>query len=117
MHLILRLDKKGVIHFCALQDANRLNLPFDLEPYQSEEDYQTLIFYSKGEIYTASDAFIEAGKRMGGIYKMAYVFKVIPKVLRDKLYYFIAKNRYRWFGKHDACPMVPKKWRERFLEP
>jgi hypothetical protein len=45
------------------------------------------------------------------------VLAALPRPLRDAGYDFVARNRYRWFGKKDACPMPRAEWTARFLQP
>jgi predicted DCC family thiol-disulfide oxidoreductase YuxK len=46
---------------------------------------------------------------------LAFAAILIPRHVRDAVYRWIASNRYRWFGKQDACPIPPPGLRERFL--
>jgi len=40
------------------------------------------------------------------MYKLLFVFKIIPLGLRDNIYDWIAANRYKWFGKTDHCTVI-----------
>lgn len=65
--------------------------------------------------YFESDAALRAIAALGGGWRLVGVFRIVPRVLRDTVYRFVARNRYRWFGKLDACPLPPSEWRERFI--
>ena len=63
-----------------------------------------------------SDAALAIASRMSFPWPMFGVFRVLPRGLRDALYRFVARNRYRWFGRAEAC-MVPRaELQERFLD-
>jgi predicted DCC family thiol-disulfide oxidoreductase YuxK len=70
-----------------------------------------------GRVYSRSDGMLVAGHALGGIWALlAKVFGILPRSLRDKLYDWIAANRYRWFGKKDACSLPSGAVRERLLD-
>ena len=70
------------------------------------EELDTIMFFSKNKIYTHSDAALEISKALDGWYQYLYIFRFIPKFFRDIIYKFIAKHRYKIFGKKETC-MIP----------
>ena len=58
---------------------------------------------------------LEIARRLGGAWKVFYGLKVLPRPLRDGIYDWIARNRYRWFGRTDTCPAPDRDFRDRFL--
>ena len=52
---------------------------------------------------------------IGGAWWLVSVLRVVPRFLRDPVYDFVARHRYRWFGKYDQCPLPPPELRARFL--
>jgi predicted DCC family thiol-disulfide oxidoreductase YuxK len=62
-----------------------------------------------------SDAAIEVVSRFGGVWKVVTIFRLIPRVARDWIYSTIARNRYRWFGRTDACMIPTSDVKARFL--
>lgn len=76
----------------------------------------SVILIEKEKVYTQSSAAISICKHLGGGWKLFYGLLVIPKFIRDFLYNFIARNRYRWFGKKESCMVPTPDIRERFLE-
>lgn len=66
-------------------------------------------------VFFSSDAILTAVSQLGGLWKLASILRLIPKFIRDGIYNFIARNRYRWFGKYDACPLPPPEHRNRFV--
>lgn len=70
-----------------------------------------------GEVLVRSDAAVHLLKRLGGLWRIGgTLFGVLPRVVRDGMYNFVARIRYRVFGrKKDACPIMPADLRSRFL--
>tara|TARA_Y100000991_G_C21903290_1_gene319073 strand:- start:179 stop:550 length:372 start_codon:yes stop_codon:yes gene_type:complete len=87
-----------------------------LDAFKSEDKQDSVILVHKGIKYNYSSAVIKSLILLGGIYKLAFLLFILPKSLRDFLYKIIAKNRYKWFGKHNTCPKLPEKWKKRFIE-
>jgi predicted DCC family thiol-disulfide oxidoreductase YuxK len=68
-----------------------------------------VILYEPGiSYYYKSDAALEIAKNLGGFWHFGTIFKIIPTAFRNYLYDYIAKNRYKWFGKNDNC-FVPNE--------
>ncbi len=69
-----------------------------------------------GTLLVRSNAFVHILRRLGGGWRiLAGIIAVIPRPLRDVVYDFIARIRYRVFGKrNDLCPIVPLDLRARF---
>jgi predicted DCC family thiol-disulfide oxidoreductase YuxK len=63
----------------------------------------SLILYYNGTYFTKSDAALRIAKLMKGMWPLLYGFIIMPRFLRDAVYDFIARNRYKWFGKNDVC--------------
>lgn len=75
-----------------------------------------VVLTSAGALLVRSEAFIHILRRIGGSWELlAGVIDVIPRPLRDAVYDFVARVRYRVFGKRDElCPIVPPDLRARF---
>ena len=65
--------------------------------------------------YTKSDAALRIAQDFGGLWKVMAIFGWIPKSLRDAIYDLVARNRYKWFGKKDACMIPTPELRAKFL--
>lgn len=68
-------------------------------------DPASWLYLEDGQPYTSLDAMIRVGRRLGGRWKLLAVLRLLPRSLRDRLYYFVARNRYRLFGRADLCSM------------
>jgi len=67
-------------------------------------------------VFVRSDAALKVFAYLGGFWKIFLAAYVIPKPLRDYFYDLFARNRYRVFGKYDACMLPPPEVRSRFLD-
>ena len=66
-------------------------------------------------VHLKSEAILLILDSLGGVWWVLSWFRVLPKGILDWIYDLIARNRYRWFGKYDACPVPPPVIRSRFL--
>jgi predicted DCC family thiol-disulfide oxidoreductase YuxK len=66
-------------------------------------------------VYTRSEGALKVLVQLKG-WKWATVFLAVPKFIRDAVYNFIAKNRYKWFGKKDECWLPTPDLKARFLD-
>ncbi len=75
----------------------------------------SIILIENGLIYEKSTAALKISKHLYNGYQLLYIFIILPKVIRDWVYNYIAKNRYNWFGKKDTCMIPSEKIKNRFL--
>lgn len=113
IRILITLDKKEKFLLAPLQGKNGKILQKKFSKKLHEVD--SVIFYNK-QVYTKSSAVINILSELGGIYKLAYIFNIIPSFISDSIYDYIARNRFQWFGKLDKCPMPEKKNISRFLD-
>jgi len=78
-------------------------------------ELKTIIYQEGNKIYTESNGVIHALSAIGGMYKLVLVFKIIPPFIRNSIYSFISKNRYRWFGKKAVCRIPTPEERSKIL--
>lgn len=76
----------------------------------------TVVLEIDGHVYTKSTAALHIARGLDGPWKLAYVCVLVPRPIRDAVYTFIAKRRYRWFGRQDTCMVPTADIRSRFLE-
>ncbi len=108
---LLGEDRNTSLRFASLQGETAK----EKLPAPDLEKIETIIYYSDNQVYKQSDAVIQIMNSLGGVWKIGIVFKIIPKFIRDGLYSYVAKNRYKWFGEKDTCRMPTQEERERFL--
>ena len=113
INFVIDRDKKGVFKFAALQSDIGQEI---LKKYGLKQtNFDSIILEKEGKIYQKSDAALEIVRNMDGLWKVFYIFKIIPSFLRNPVYNLIAKNRYRIFGRTDACRIPTPKLKARFL--
>ena len=100
VQIVSVIDKKDSIYFTRLsgKTANYI-----LSNNKSLVDVDSIIFYLNGNIYIKSDAVIRISKSLGFPYNMMSIFKIFPRSMRDIFYDFVARNRYKFFGKANKC--------------
>ncbi|HQV74220.1 MAG TPA: DCC1-like thiol-disulfide oxidoreductase family protein [Flavobacteriales bacterium] len=108
---LLIWDKDHTLRFSPLQGdtAGRI-LPAPLR-----QDLGTVVLAVDDQIHTRSSAALRTLMLLGGGWKLAAVFLLVPPFLRNAVYDLIARNRYQWFGKHDACRIPSHEERSLFL--
>ena len=110
---VIRNDKRGYFRLAPLQSeaGERLQAEYGFDPRQHE----TFILIENGKPYDRSTAALRMVRKLGGLYPLAYAFIVVPRPVRDLVYTWIARRRYRWFGRRDECMIPSPEVRERFL--
>ena len=113
VQFIIRHDQAGIFYFASLQSdiGREICQSRGLDPAAVE----TFMLISGGRMLVRSDAAIEVVSRFGGAWKFVTIFRLIPRVARDGIYSTIARNRYRWFGRTEACMIPTAEIKERFL--
>ena len=113
VNLILDKDSTGTIRFTANQDeaGKQILSHFNIKV----EEANTVFFLENGFIYDRSTAALRISRLMKFPWFLFYGFIIFPSFLRDPVYNFIAKNRYKWFGKQEACRIPTKEEKSRFL--
>jgi predicted DCC family thiol-disulfide oxidoreductase YuxK len=107
----LKHDHQQIFHFAPLQgETAQARIP------QFSSDLNTVVLLDESGISTESDAIIKLLQGLGGPLRLAVIFKLVPKFLRDRMYRYVAKNRYRWFGAHESCRLPTKEERHRLLD-
>jgi predicted DCC family thiol-disulfide oxidoreductase YuxK len=82
----------------------------------SNADFSSFILLKNGKIYLKSTAALLVAKQLKGAVSWLYLFRVVPTFIRNGVYNIIAKNRYKWFGKQDACWLPTTELKARFLD-
>lgn len=113
MRFIVRHDPEGRIKFAPIQSP--LGREFYARHGLDPESPSAMLFLTPYGGFQASDAALEIAHILGGAWRLALLFKPLPRRLRDTVYDFIARNRYRWFGKDETCMMPTPELKERML--
>lgn len=110
---VLRRDRAGVFRFAPLQgNTARATLP---APAPDPSGWSVILRDEAG-VHERSDAVLRILARLGGVWTIASWARVVPRFARDAVYRFVARNRYRWFGKKETCRMPTPEERGRILD-
>jgi predicted DCC family thiol-disulfide oxidoreductase YuxK len=106
-------NKKRDLFYMSLQDerATELLAPHNFNP----STLSSVVFLSDGKIYTQSTAALMICKHLDGAWKAISLLLVIPTFIRDFLYNFVARHRYKWFGKTAVCFIPTPEMKRQFL--
>jgi predicted DCC family thiol-disulfide oxidoreductase YuxK len=113
VQIILKYDKKQYFYFASLQSdvAKEVLLQFPKEIIAMD----SIILWDKGTIYTESNAVLKIAHHLGGFWYLTQLMWIFPPFIRNRVYRFIARNRYSWFGKRDQCMIPDENLTSRFL--
>lgn len=112
VQFILKRDAKGYFQFASLQSEMGQSL---LKQYGVSPTLNSLVLIDQGKAYTQSTAALKIAKNLNGLWKLCYMAILIPTKLRNQAYNVLANNRYKWFGKKEACLLPTQEQRRRFL--
>lgn len=110
---VLKNDTKAKFSFASIQSAFTAEF-FEVNGFQNNAD--TIILFYKGKFYTKSTAALMVAFHLKFPYPLFTFFRIFPSFLRDPIYDFIARNRYKWFGKQESCMIPERQWKARFLD-
>jgi predicted DCC family thiol-disulfide oxidoreductase YuxK len=110
VQFVLKHDQRDKFMFSALQSE------FALKTLHKKSQFDSFILYDNGRFYEQSTAALRVLKILGGVWAIFYVLIIVPPFIRDRVYGFIAKNRYKWFGRYESCPMPDKSTKARFVD-
>jgi predicted DCC family thiol-disulfide oxidoreductase YuxK len=111
---VLRHDRRGLYKFAAMQTTTgrELLVKHGIDP----NDPSSFLLFEQGRGYTDTDAVVRVLRSFGGVWKIASaVLSFVPRFVRDPIYRWTARNRYRLFGRHDVCIVPSAQSADRFL--
>jgi len=113
VQFIIKRDPRGIYQFTSLQSEVGQKL---LKDHEVPVELDSFIYIEDEKIYFKSTAALKVFRNLKGLWKFLYIFIIVPRPLRDVVYGVIARNRYKWFGKRDACMIPSPEQRKRFLD-
>lgn len=113
VHFVLDRDR-GRFLFGSLQSSEAQ----DLLSVTGIADHglTSIVLIEGGKAYTESDAVLQIASQLPGPVRLLAAFRVIPAWIRDPVYRWVARNRYRWFGRRDTCRLPTPELAARFIE-
>lgn len=113
VQFIIKRDPVAHFHFASLQSdfGKRLKKQIHITG-----DLDSIVLIEGQKVYTKSTAALRIAKKLDGLWHLLFLLIIVPRPVRNVIYDFVAKNRYKWFGKKaDQCMLPPPEIRERFL--
>lgn len=113
VNFIIDRDKKDSFRFAALQSTTgqRILRQFGLKT----SNFDTFIMIDGNDCFSKSTAALKISKHLPGLWKILFVFIIVPEPIRDFIYDLIAKNRYKLFGKRDVCRIPTEEEQKKFV--
>lgn len=106
-------DARNIFRFASLQSdyAQEKLRSFQIEP----KDGDSFVLLEDGKVYQRSTAALRVARQLKGLWPLLYTFIIVPRFIRDGVYNYVAKNRYKWFGKKENCWVPTPELKEKFL--
>ena len=111
---VIKRDADGYYRVAALQSEVAQFL-LEESGYTGSKEISTVILVEDGRVFSHSDVGLKMVSRLGGLWPVLAIFQIIPKGIRDRIYNWVARNRYRWFGKQESCMIPTPDIQQRFL--
>ena len=113
VNFVIKRDTGNVFKFTPLQEKQGALL---LKTHAIDiQKLDSIVLIENGNVYTKSSAALRIAKKLSGPWPLFFVLLIIPSFIRDGVYDFIAKNRYKWFGKKEQCMIPTLGLKEKFL--
>lgn len=111
---VIRHDKKELFTFASFQSESGKKILSQFHITSNDPD--SFVFIQNNSVFHKSTAALKVARQLDGMVKIFYGFIIVPVVIRDMVYEFIAKNRYKWFGKSESCMIPSPSLKSRFLK-
>jgi len=113
VQFVIKRDKKNQFLFASLQsmEGKKILMENNVLP----DKLYSFILAEDGKIYDRSTAALRVIKKLSGFWHFFYGFIIVPEFIRNGIYNFIARNRYKWFGKKDECMVPTPELKAKFL--
>ena len=115
VQFIIKRDTKDVFRFVSLQSDLGQELLQQL-PISTQKIDSIILYESDKAYYYKSEAVFEIVKSIGGFFYCLLIFKWLPTAITNTIYDYIARNRYRWWGKKESCLVPSQELQSKFLE-
>jgi predicted DCC family thiol-disulfide oxidoreductase YuxK len=113
VQFIIKHDPRSRFRFAALQSEfgqDQLG-----KHGLSKDQLLTIVLLINGKVYDQSRAALEIARRLSGLWPMMYIFIIVPPFIRDMVYNWVSRNRYKWFGRQDECMIPTPELKARFI--
>jgi predicted DCC family thiol-disulfide oxidoreductase YuxK len=114
VQFIIKNDKSDIFRFVPLQSELGLSITKHIGIDTSKMD-SILLYEPNVAYYYKAEAALKIAKQIGGIYTIMGIFSVFPKGFSNAVYDYIARNRYKWYGKKESCMIPTPELKAKFL--
>lgn len=113
VNFIMDRDREGYFKFTANQSEAGQKILGDMG--MPTQEVGTLYLFEEGKLYSQSTGALRIARKLSFPWNLAYIFIIVPPFIRNAVYNLIARNRYKWFGKRDACRLPSPEEAARFI--
>ncbi|MFB0905115.1 MAG: thiol-disulfide oxidoreductase DCC family protein [Nonlabens sp.] len=110
---LIKRDKNDRFRFAPLESevGKKLLLKHQIDPSKID----SIVLVSDNTAFTKATAALNISRHLSGLWPLLYSLIIIPNFITDAVYDFIARNRYRWFGKKESCMIPTPELQSKFL--
>jgi len=112
VNFAIKWNKKKNLRFSPLQSETGIRLK---KQFNISDDVDSVVFINDGKAYIYSSAALNICRQLSFPVILLYGFIIIPSFIREPIYKWIARNRYKWFGKKEVCMIPTKEAKSLFL--
>ena len=113
VQFVIRHDPAKKFKFAALQSPTGMRL---MDKYFPSDNFpDSFLLIENGKVFTRSTGALRVTRKLKGASRLLYGFIIVPPFIRDRVYDWISRNRFRWFGKRETCMIPSEALSERFL--
>jgi len=112
VNFLLAREKKPLLSFASLQSETGKKL---LDYFEIDKKTDSMVLIRNHQVFIKSCAALRLTGYMKGLWPLAQFFVIVPPFLRNLVYNYIAKRRYKRYGKTSECALVKPEFRKRFL--
>lgn len=112
---VIKYDKKNVFLFAAIQSKTGETITKELGIDVSKLD-SILLYVPDESYYSKSTAALKIAKEFSGYWKILQIGTLLPDFFNDFFYDYIARNRYKWFGRKEKCMIPTPSIKAKFFE-
>jgi predicted DCC family thiol-disulfide oxidoreductase YuxK len=115
IQIIIKQDRKDIFRFVALQSdlGKKIVAHIGIDPKKMDS---IILYEPRIAYYYKSEAALKVASQLGSFFSLLVVFKILPTAFSDTIYDWIARNRYKWFGKKEHCMIPTPELKSKFLE-
>ncbi|GIO31868.1 MULTISPECIES: thiol-disulfide oxidoreductase DCC family protein [Paenibacillus] len=110
---IIERDPKAKFRFASLQ--SEIGSELLTKGGMPADEIDTVVLIENGRYYVRSAAVLRIFRQLRMPWPLLCIFVIVPAPIRDRLYRYVARNRYRWFGKEEQCLLPTPELKKRFL--